>query len=88
MKGKIRQIILVNIIFMVGFFTYLYQIMSLPACTNKTVLLLKSSPLILVILMTVLYNIFMQKKINAERYQKFDKGDQNARQNLENRKNI
>ena len=87
MKGKIRQIILVNVILIAGFFTFLYQIMSMPPCTDQTVLLLKSSPLILIIIMTVLYNLMMQRKVSAEIYQKFEMGGQDSRQNLENRRN-
>lgn len=66
MKGKILQIILVNSIVIIGFFAYLYYLLTIPPCEDKMLLIMKTTPLIILIIGTIIYNVIMQKKVNAD----------------------
>ena len=86
MKGKIHQIILVNIILVGGFMWYLYYLVSLPSCEGYK-LLIKLIPLIIIILITVIYDIIMQKKINLDIENEINKEVKNVSSNLQINKN-
>lgn len=82
MKGKMFQLILGNAIAIGAFSAYMYYLLNLPPCEDQIKLIIKSTPLMIIIIVTIIYDIYLQRKINSEISDKIQKEVENVRNNM------